>query len=282
MDPENDSYRRNFVTQLERAAARNDVALRWKSDGWVAELRASHRRCHVVGYNFPVNDAASALAADDKVATSVLLTHDGVPNVPHALLRLHHYESVADAARPLPLPVVVKPLSGSGGRDVIRADTRARLLDALKLLEPAHRALAVCPWVPVRHEYRVVVLHAQPLLVFEKHLDRPAPDPSVRPWDERFEWRHNLKHGTSALVLDEPHLCGRLTDVARQAMVALGLRFGSVDIVDCGGELSVIEVNSGVCLERFSSQSEAYFALAQRVYESAVAACFSPPPQVSG
>ncbi|MFD2686337.1 RimK family alpha-L-glutamate ligase [Streptomyces phyllanthi] len=214
--------------------------------------------------------------ASDKVATSVLLSDDGVPNVPHSLLRLRPDESVAEAAVGLSVPVVLKPLNASGGRDVHRARTPVGLLDVLSTLTSRYSALTVCPWVPIRHEYRVVVLNGRTELAFEKRCTRPELGTDPVGWDDCVEWRHNLKFGASAVVLDEPELCGSLGGLARRAMVSLGLVFGSVDIVDVHGELAVIEVNSGVCLERFSRQDSACYAAAERVYEAAVEACFAP------
>ncbi|WP_329284093.1 ATP-grasp domain-containing protein [Streptomyces sp. NBC_01455] len=269
-------FRRNFIASMERAAARSGAELRWHSERWVAELRRNGRRRHVVGYNFPINDASSAFMASDKVATSVLLSDAGVPNVPHSLLRLRPDDSVADVVARLPLPAVVKPLSSSGGRDVHRAGTPVQLFDTLSALATRHPALTVCPWVPIRHEYRVITLKGRTELVFEKRSSDPSTGPGSTSWDDPAEWRHNLKLGASAVLLDEPELCAVLGGLARRAMCALGLNFGSVDILDVLGDLSVIEVNSGVCLERFSRQDDDCHAAAERVYAAAVAACFAP------
>jgi ribosomal protein S6--L-glutamate ligase len=261
---------------MERAAARSGVALRWHSEHWIAELEAYGRSRHVVGYNFPLNDAASALLATDKVATSTLLSDNGVPHVPHRLLRWRPHESVSDMAAGLPVPVVLKPLSSSGGRDVCRARTPDRLLSALHALTARYSALAVSPWMPIRHEYRVVVLNGRTELVFEKRCTGARLGAAPDDWDDGVEWRHNLKLGASAVVMDAPDMCGPLGGLARRAMACLGLVFGSVDIVEVDGELAVIEVNSGVCLERFSRQDTVCHAAAQRVYETGVRACFRP------
>ncbi|MEV6006215.1 hypothetical protein AB0M29_05360 [Streptomyces sp. NPDC051976] len=271
----NEPFRPDFVAHMERAAALSGAELRWHSGQWVAELRHGGRRRLVVGYHFPLNDAASALIATDKVAASVLLTSDGVPNVPHRLLRPRPDRRAAETAAGVPLPLVIKPLSASGGRDVHRASTRLELTDVLASLTTRYTALAVCPWVPIGHEYRVVVLDDRLELAFEKRpADRAAKEPGSM--GSTSEWRHNLKFGATAVLLTDPDLCGALGDLAGRAMRSLGLVFGSVDIVATdGGDLTVIEVNSGVCLERFSRQSQECHAAAERVYAAAVAACVS-------
>jgi ribosomal protein S6-L-glutamate ligase RimK-like protein len=262
--------RRDFTAHMERGARLAGVRLRWHSGYWIAELAARGRRCHVVGYNFPVNDAASAIMAGDKVAASVLMARDGVPHVPHRLLRPAPDEELAETAARLPVPLVVKPLSGSGGRDVHRAGSPDEALAVLRDLAGPYAALAVCPWLDVRHEYRVVTLDGRPLLAFEKRLPGPA-----RP-GEAAEWRHNLSRGALGAEVAGPGLRDALGELAARAAGSLGLRLSAVDIVDTGGGHAVIEVNSGVCLERFSRQDPGCRAAAGRVYEAAVAACFDP------
>ncbi|WP_405584627.1 RimK family alpha-L-glutamate ligase [Streptomyces sp. NBC_01190] len=280
------SRRPHFVACLGRAAELAGAELRWHSGHWVAELRADGRRRHVVGYNFPLNDAASATIASDKVATSALLSDDGVPNVPHALLRPRGEEELAHWADRLPLPLVVKPLSGSGGHDVRRARSRAGLLAELHHLAGRYPALAVSPWVPVGHEYRIIALNGRVELVFEKRVPaRPAraetdAESDADAWgDESGEWRHNLNRGAAAIPVtarQEPELSAALAELALRAMRSLGLAFGSVDIVEVDGALAVIEVNSGVTLEHFSDQAEEHHATAERIYAAAVTACFAP------
>ncbi|HEY3480684.1 MAG TPA: hypothetical protein VGL02_17455, partial [Streptomyces sp.] len=67
------------------------------------------------------------------------------------------------------------------------------MTDVLTSLTARYAALAVCPWIPISHEYRVVVLHDRLELAFEKRpAQKAAPD---------AEWRHNLKYGASAVLL---------------------------------------------------------------------------------
>jgi len=54
----------------------------------------------------------------------------------------------------------------------------------------------------------------------------------------------------------------------------LGLRFAAVDLVFAGGIWKVMEINSGVCLERFSATSTRHYVLAEEVYACALSAMF--------
>lgn len=68
-----------FVAQLESAAEAFGVELQWVSDQWVALLRQKSRNAVVVGYTFPLNNAAAAELANDKVAAFEMLRSGGLP-----------------------------------------------------------------------------------------------------------------------------------------------------------------------------------------------------------
>lgn len=137
-------FRRDFVAHMERAAALSGAELRWYSGQWVAELHHGGRRRLVVGYRFPLNDAASALLATDKVAASVLLTSDGVPDVPHHLLRPRPDRPAAEAAAGVPLPLVIKPLSASGGSGVCLERFSRQSQECHAAAERVYAAAAAC------------------------------------------------------------------------------------------------------------------------------------------
>jgi ribosomal protein S6--L-glutamate ligase len=145
------------------------------------------------------------------------------------------------------------------------------MVAALTCLRVRYQALAASPWVDIASEYRVIVLDDHAELIFEKV--RPVPE---------GDWRNNLKYGSVPVIQPGNWLGGALTDMARQAVGALGLRFASVDIVASRAGLAVLEVNSGVCLERFSAFGAGHFDRGCTVYEHALRACLAGPMQPAG
>ncbi|WP_253890498.1 ATP-grasp domain-containing protein [Actinokineospora diospyrosa] len=250
---------RHFVRHVERAVAELGGSIAWHSGHWIGEISRGGARGLIIGYSFPLNNVASAKAADDKVATTVLLLAAKVACVEHRLVR-PGWTGSPSVNWDRELPVVVKPNVESGGRGVRLATATSELDTAIKELSGRYRALAWSPFLAVEDEYRTVFLDGELLLAFRKIRADPA------------EWRHNLHLGATPEVCADPSTVDRLRQVGGDAMAALGLRFATVDVVVVDGELLVMEVNSGVSLERFSRHSREYSALAGDVYARAVAA----------
>jgi glutathione synthase/RimK-type ligase-like ATP-grasp enzyme len=258
---------RPFISLLNEAARQAEVEIRWLSDGWVASLRRAGRICYIHGASFPLNNSGASHIAADKVATFTVLEDAGVPAVPHYLVRFPSSGDTQGAAdhaltvvRP---PLVVKPLDQAGGLDVCKADTLEEAEKIIGRLAARYYALAVAPFETVLSEHRVVVLDEVPRLFYEKKL--PNKD----------EWRHNLKGGARALLEVSPEKIASLGDIAIRATRAIDGRFMSVDIVRTPEGMKVIEVNSGVALNRFAAVNDDYRRRAVSIYREAITRCFN-------
>jgi ribosomal protein S6--L-glutamate ligase len=269
------SYRPNFVAQITNAAAALGAETTWLSGDYIAAVRRGERAAMIVGYHFPLNNAAACALADDKSATAEVLDWLGVSHVPHTLIRFDGDDALAEeidrVADLIGFPLVIKPHRGTGGQGVTRADSPEAMAAALTCLRVRYEALAASPWVDIASEYRAIVLDDHAQLIFEKV--RAVPDD---------EWRYNLKYGSVPVIQAGNRLCDGLSDLALRAAGALGLRFASVDIVASRAGRAVLEVNSGVCLERFSAFSADHFARADAVYARALRGCFAGPMQPAG
>jgi ribosomal protein S6--L-glutamate ligase len=258
-----------FTGQISEIAAQGGISLVWHSANWIAELQRDGRSCYLIGYTFPLNNAASAHIAHDKAATCTLLTASGVPAVPHHLLRVPPGASletaVAMAAATAGLPLVAKPHQESGGIDVCRARSAAELRQVIASLTRRYRAITLSPWLAIDEEYRVVILDKQEYITFRK-VRAPGADAG---------WRHNLRCGAVPELITDGGVRRSLTALAVTAMDTLGLRFAAVDIVLSAGELLVLEVNSAVSLEHFSRHGDSHAQLAARLYREAVERCLS-------
>lgn len=204
-------------------------------------------------------------------------------------------------------PLVVKPNDGTGGADVYRAADRGAVEVALGGILTRHRGAALGPWREVTAEHRVLVVDGATPLIYRKDrpsvtgdgaaavvelvsravvADRIGPD-IVRDWMDTHDpallrrvpgagevvylgLRHNLGAGSVPALVDDGPLFDELSHLALLAAAELGAVFCSVDVVDSQVGREVLEVNSGVMLERLATESPAWWRRAEAVYESAL------------
>lgn len=167
---------------LGEICAAEGIDLTPLSDHWVLRLEKAGRVRHVYGYNFESNSATAQLIAGDKFATWSLLSHCGIPVIPHALFQRPSLgqgpaipaavrAAIGDFFKAHAEDVVCKINPGSGGHHVLRARSQPELDSAIEKLFSETRSICLSPFVEIHNEYRVVY-HDQPRLIFRK--DRPC------------------------------------------------------------------------------------------------------------
>ena len=207
--------------------------------------------------------------------------------------------------------IVCKPNDGTGGIGVTRTGSSTQLERAIDELLIEHRAVCLSPRIDIDDEFRLIMLAGRCELAYRKWRAHVVGDgrstlgalisayeggcgcdPShaahriaysdgqlaaVPPAGSVHEltWTHNLACGATPQPIDDESLLERLTGLSDQAADALGVTFASVDIVRIGGELSVLEVNPGVMLERYARQAEHGYETAVRIYGKVVDRMFS-------
>ena len=308
------SMRNQFIELLKEICIEHGISLRLFSGDWIAIYQSgSSKQSCIYGYNFALNNGASAQICQDKNATSLVLESAGVPTVRHELF-LNPSDTLVSSLIPAggsvsrilevasqsDYNVVLKPVCGTGGNGVIRAYNCKDVERAVLSLFQKHHALVISPFVEIRREIRVVVLNQRIRLVYEKKRPSVVGD-GISPLsmliteqlgprsaslsipadldldripksDEEIvvEWRHNLGHGATPVLIANPNQC--ICDLAIAAVNALNMRFCSVDIIESHtGELRVLEVNSGVMMDTFISSPDSEFRhLAKSIYTDAI------------
>jgi glutathione synthase/RimK-type ligase-like ATP-grasp enzyme len=179
---------RALVRIVHEWAASHDVRMDLLGQGWIIRLSRPPTVRFIHGYTFDLNPAAACTVANDKAATTEVLTCEGVPCVEHRLF-LH-----PNLAKFVPHPgnwkdmlalfeswrcdVVVKDNQGTGGRDVFRARTPVELEDAVLTLFSRGRHVALSPFLEIERETRLVILHGRCLLAYDKI--RPSVEGDAR------------------------------------------------------------------------------------------------------
>jgi glutathione synthase/RimK-type ligase-like ATP-grasp enzyme len=218
------------------------------------------------------------------------------------------WEAVLGLLDEYPAGLVVKPNEGTSGDCVFLVATRPKLEVAATRIFSAYPSLAVSPYVEIEDEVRVVLVDDLPVVVYSKErpfvvgdgklsllelalaatsaaqrsamlsgmitdLDRADLDAIVPAGHRRIlNWRHNLDSGARPVLLDRGEARDACVDIAIKAAKAIGIRFGSIDVVRVGPAWQILEVNAGVKMEALS---RSYPELAYAAYEAALDKVFA-------
>ena len=221
------------------------------------------------------------------------------------------WAAMSDLLAQHPEGVVVKPNEGTSGRSVFLVSCRPQLELAAQDIFTAHASLAISPYLAIEDEIRVIVLDEVPVVVYGKN--RPAvvgdgkqtllelaiaatpaaqrstvlPDllrgrtkselDTIVPIGERrvMNWRHNLDAGARPVLLEHGDTREICVELAVKAAHAIGLRFGSIDVVRAGGRWQILEINAGVMMEQLAS---VHPELVDATYAAALDKVFGHPP----
>jgi glutathione synthase/RimK-type ligase-like ATP-grasp enzyme len=184
--------------------------------------------------------------------------------------------------------IVVKPNEGTSGRLVFKVLDRPALERAVSEIFSLNLNLAISPYLDIKDEVRVILVDDLPVIVYGKsrrgvtgdgvhsilelalatmpaeHLSailaRMAGDVDSVNLDTvlapgrhyALNWRHNLDAGAEPVLLQQGAVRERCVALAIKAAKSIGLRFGSVDIVQVDDGWRVLEINSGVVMEALS------------------------------
>ena len=86
-----------------------------------------------------------------------------------------------------------------------------------------------------------------------------------------ISWKHNLGQGAEAEVIDkDSEIYGRIVALAKKAAECVNVNFASIDIIDTAEGLKILEINSGIMMENFSSYDEQNYSIAKSIYKRAI------------
>ena len=219
-----------------------------------------------------------------------------------------NWEEMLEYAREKEFKLICKPSRGTGGNNVYKIENRRELEVAVHDLFQTYMSICLSPFLPIEKEYRVLLLDGEVQVVYSKQIDTilgdgtstvlelinqrlvekgakdldvsnlelgvsglsvPADGESVK-----LNWKHNLAFGAKPEILKHGKKYDRLTALARKAAETIRIRFASVDIVEVGEELLILEINSGVMGEAFSRSSAEGYEIAKRAYRKAIEVMF--------
>jgi len=265
-----ENWKRNYNLILKEICIEENILMKAFSYNWIFQLKKDNKTKYICGYAFDLNEMAVAQICHDKCALSDVLIDANIPCVPHHFFMDQEnikFIGINDSKEPIYKlfqeyqKVVCKPNEGTSGINVILVETKEELSIAIDTIFSKSRAMAISPYMEIKHEYRVVYLDGQIKLIYDK----------IR----GDNWKHNLSEGTKPKIVLDQKIIEKLTKLTNDVAQIIPFRFASVDIVEVENELMVLEVNSGVCMERFSQENKEYYQIAKDIYKEAIQKMFN-------
>ena len=205
--------------------------------------------------------------------------------------------------------LVIKANDSCKGKDVYAFDN---LLDGIaivqKLFEEGFPLVVVCPYTDIKYEYRATYLDGEIVYLYKKEKPFVIGDGKstieellniknnnidvkidtdanlnlkyIPKENEKIvvSWKHNLSSGANAKKIDvDEKNYDKIISLAKNAAKTIGIRFASVDIMEENesGELSIMEINGSVCMNKFSEIVENGYEIAKEIYSKAIDKMFN-------
>lgn len=201
-------------------------------DRCIAHTRGSYILRTFDRWGIPtINSSAAVAICDDKAAMSMELALAGVPTLRTAVA--FSAEGALEVGEQFGYPLVIKPVSGSWGRLMARANSPAMLKTILEQKQqhgsPQHGIFYLQEYVekPGR-DIRVFVIGGEVIAASYRSAEH---------------WITNVARGATSTVCP---VTDEIENISLQAIEAVGAEIAGVDLLETPDGLKVIEVNSGV------------------------------------
>lgn len=295
----------NFRKIIEEVCKEENIKYNLISKDWIIALTKNKVTKCISGYRFPLNDHAIGNVIDDKYALYDLCKLLDLPIIDHQLLFNPNSKLGSNTLELLDKyfeeynkDVVIKPNNGSEGIGVFHIKDKEELLEKTYELFKSNFSISICPFYEIESEYRVVVLSDEVKLIFEKVkpvvignginslrelLNNLNPYYFQNKLSEKeydvilnkgqtyeYDWRFNLSNGATAKLIEDANLKKVLSALALDITKKINAKFVSVDIIRSNNNLYLIEVNSGVCINKVCNFIDRDFKITKEIYRSAI------------
>lgn len=240
------------------------------SKDWIIKLSREGKVAYIVGTKFSINSVASAGIASDKYATYEVLREANIPIIEHKMIFNSKFRkgfaSDFNSTKEIKQYIksqsngkcVLKANSGSCGDDVFLCESYFDFLRNIRKIFKYKESASLCPFYDIDTEYRVICLDDNVRLIYGKKASQNG-------------WKNNLSQGAVVIDCTDEELKHNLEDLAIKVMQKLAIRFASVDIIKLKtGELLIIEVNSGVTINKYIDFVENGKEVAKQIYSEAI------------
>lgn len=281
-----------------------NIGFKVLSHNWIIELKKENKIRHIFGYTFDINRHSSGLICKDKYSTYCVLKENNIPVVEHEIL-FNPYTKSYLASKDVNEhilkkyiekynKIIVKPNDGTQGMNVSLCNVYKEAKEKVEYIFSRYQDVVISPYYDIKSEYRTIYLDGKCCLTYDKVRNKIIGDgkrtveelskiqnaditkiemeilSKVLEKDEELliDFRHNLSHGAKVNIINNN---SKINNMVKKVTKAINLKFGSVDIIeDFKGNVYLLEVNSGICMQKFISQVDNGYEIAKGIYKEAI------------
>ena len=293
----------NVQKIIKEICDEENITFNLVSKDWIMVLRKGDITRYIVGYKFDLNNHATGLICDDKYALYDTLKLLNIPIIEHKIIfKNYDKEEILEYAKKYNNNIVIKSNTGTCGNGMYHITDIDELFTKIDKLLISNYSISICPFYQIKNEYRTIILNNNVELFYGKkrpivigdgkktikellcdfnndyfstindiELDR------VLPLNEEYiyNWQHNLSKGSVPFIEDNKELEKIMTSLALKTAEILKLVFASIDIVELEtGEILILEINSGVMIDKFTSLIPNGRNIAKEIYRKAIKLMF--------
>lgn len=298
---------KNYQEIIKEICEEEKIKFTLLSKDFIIKLEKNKKIKYIFGYKFPLNDHAIGLVLDDKYATYEVLKNTGVKVVETMpIFENYNPDSLVNYLKKQK-EIVIKSNNGTCGTEVFKVENEVELFDKVDFLLNKNSPICMMPFYHIKTEYRVIILNNQVKLLYgkkrpiiigdgkknikellqefnynyyakENNLEKLNLDINKvldKDLELEIDFKFNLSRGSNIFCDLNSNLKNTLENMALNITNTLNIKFASVDIIELeGGELLVLELNSGVMMDNFLKLHENGYEIVKNIYREAIRIMF--------
>lgn len=285
---------------IKEICDKHNIKVSVVSNSWINILEKDEKIRYIAGYYFDINKCATTRIIDDKYALYSVLNHFNIPVCKHHLLyETTPREEIIDLFNKYNHKIVIKANAGRGGTSVFKVENEEDLFKCFNKIYPKYYSASLMPYYEAKMEYRLVALNGEIKLIYGKikpevisdgqksikkllhdfnpeyFKDKDLPE-DILPKSEvySYNWQFNLARGAKVTTDISENTKNILKDIAYQILKVLPVRFITIDIIETDDGFKLLEMNSGISINKFMSFSDEYNKIGMDIYEEAILSLF--------
>ena len=297
---------KEFQELIKEICQEQNITCQALSQDFILKLEKNKQQKYIYAYKFPLNDHGIGLIMDDKYAFYSVLKDLNIKSVEIIPIFPGYDRDTLISYLKRYQRVILKPNNGTCGHDVFVINSTRDLFLKLDYLLNKNAPVCLSPYYDIKNEYRLIVLNGQikvmygkkrPIIIGdgvstiktllkkfngyyyskESNLEKLNFDLNkVLKKGEELEisFKFNLANGSTIFDITDKFLEEKLLRIAKKIIKKLNIQFASIDIIDVGHELLVLEANSGVMMDNYRHLHENGYTISKKIYQEAIISLF--------